>query len=100
MTNVLFDIPINNDNILEVDEDLTVIIMRSTLPNGVTRGGIGQATVTIVDDDGEKFMRTLYQNHYHVYYPNILMSYVTKEIYIVCFLSIYTENQMWTGGDH
>ena len=63
MTSVPFNIPINNDNILEVDEDFTLTIMRSTLPNGVTRGSIGQTTVTIVDDDGEKFMYTLYQNH-------------------------------------
>ena len=64
VTSVSFDIPINNDNILEVDEDFTLTIVRSTLPNGVTRGSIGQATVAIMDDgDGENFMYTLYQNH-------------------------------------
>ena len=63
MTSIPFNIPINNDNILEVDEDFTLTIMHSILPNGVTRGSIGQAAVTIVDDDGETFMYTLYQNH-------------------------------------
>ena len=63
MTSVPFDIPINNDNILEVDEDFTLTIVHSTLPNGVTRGSIGQTAVTIMDDDGEKFMYTLYQNY-------------------------------------
>jgi len=37
---------------VENDEYLILNIMRGTLPNGVTRGNNGQATVTILDDDG------------------------------------------------
>ena len=48
-----FNVPINDDDILEEDEDFTLIIMRGSLPNGVTRDGAGQSTVTIVDDEGE-----------------------------------------------
>ena len=51
VTRVPFDIPINNDSILENDEDFTVTINPSSLPADITRGDPGSATVTIVDDD-------------------------------------------------
>ena len=50
-TTVTFDVPINNDNILEGNENFTLTINEPSLPTGVTRGDPGQATVTIVDDD-------------------------------------------------
>ena len=54
MTSVPFDIPINNDDILEGSENFTLTINPSSLPpTGVTVGNPGQATVTIVDDDGK-----------------------------------------------
>jgi len=52
MTSVSFDVPINDDNILETNEDFTITINSSSLPNGVTRDSPGAATVTIMDDDG------------------------------------------------
>ena len=51
VTSVPFDVPINDDNILEGNEDFSVIILPDTLPAGVTSGDPGSATVTIVDDD-------------------------------------------------
>ena len=51
MTSVPFDIPINDDDILEGNEDFMITIDPSTLPTDVTVGNPGQATVTIVDDD-------------------------------------------------
>ena len=51
MTRVPFDIPINNDDILEEDEDFTLTIDPNSLPTGVTPGDPDQATVTIVNDD-------------------------------------------------
>ena len=82
MTSVSFDIPINNDNILEVDEDFTLTIVRSTLPNGVTRGSIGQATVTIVDDDGEKFMRSLYLSKSTILHNTMCITqYLLRKLY-------------------
>ena len=53
ITMASFNVSINDDNILENDEDFILTIMSGTLPDGVTRDGDGQATVTIVDDDGE-----------------------------------------------
>jgi len=53
VTSVPFDIPINDDNILEDDEDFTVGIIRNTLPDRVTHGSTDQARVIIVDNDGE-----------------------------------------------
>ena len=51
MTSVAFDIPINNDMILEGLEDFMLTIDPSSLPTDVSVGDPGQATVTIVDDD-------------------------------------------------
>ena len=51
MTSVPLYAPINDDNILEDVEDFTLTIRVGLLPNGVTRGVTGQATVIIVDND-------------------------------------------------
>ena len=40
MTSVSFDVPINDDNILETNEDFTLTIDSSSLPNGVTRDSV------------------------------------------------------------
>ena len=53
MTSASFDIPINDDDILEGDEDFMLTINPSSVPTGVTVGNPDQATVTIVDDDGK-----------------------------------------------
>ena len=52
-SSVSFDVLINNDNILEDNEIFTLTIMQNALPNRVTRGSTSQATVTIVNNDGE-----------------------------------------------
>ena len=51
MTMVPFDISIVDDSILEGDEDFDIVIVPGTLPDGVTRGDPGRATVTIADND-------------------------------------------------
>ena len=51
-TTASFNIPINDDDILEGDENFMLTI-NQTLPTGVTRGTPSEATVTIVDDDRE-----------------------------------------------
>ena len=53
-TTATFDVPINDDNILEGDEDFMLTIDETSLPTDVTRGIPGKATVTIVDYDGKK----------------------------------------------
>ena len=55
-TTATFDVPINDDNILEGNEDFILTIDETLLPTGVTRGSPGNATVTIVDDDGKKII--------------------------------------------
>ena len=50
-TNATFDVPINDDDILEGSEDFILTIDDTSLPTNVTRGDPGEATVTIVDDD-------------------------------------------------
>ena len=48
-----FNVSINNDNILEGNEVFNLTVDASSLPGSVTVGDHGQATVTIVDDDGK-----------------------------------------------
>ena len=46
-----FNIPITDDMMLEEDENFMLAIDETSLPDGVTRGTPGEATVNIVDDD-------------------------------------------------
>ena len=55
MTTVSFDIQITDDIVYEGNEDIKLKIVGDTLPSGVDVGN-DQATVTIVDDDGEIFL--------------------------------------------
>ena len=50
-TVVPFDIPIVDDNILEGNEDFDIIIVPGSLPDDVSVGNPGRATVNIIDDD-------------------------------------------------
>ena len=51
-TEAQFDVMINDDNILEGNENFNLTIMASSLPSRVSIGNPAQATVTIVDNDG------------------------------------------------
>ena len=51
MTAATFDVSINNDQIFRGARTFQLSIDPSSLPNNVTIGDIGQATVTILDDD-------------------------------------------------
>ena len=48
-TTATFDIPINDDNIYEINENFILTINPSSLPSDVTVGSPSEATVTIVD---------------------------------------------------
>ena len=50
-TLAVFNVTINDDNIVEDNENFTLSINSSSLPNGVTVGN--QVQVTIVDHDSE-----------------------------------------------
>ena len=52
---VPFDVPIINDNVLEANESFNLTINSSSLPNRVTVTNPYQATVTIVDNDGNTY---------------------------------------------
>ena len=51
-----FDVPINNENIVESDEEFTLTIDQSSLPAGVTTGVPDTTRVTIVNDDCKWFV--------------------------------------------
>ena len=53
VTTATFNVPINDDNILEGNENFMLTINETSLPTGVTRGTPAEAIVTIVDDDRE-----------------------------------------------
>ena len=46
-------IQIINDTIFEDNENFTLSIDSSSLPGNITVGKLGEATVTIIDDDRE-----------------------------------------------
>ena len=50
-TTATFDVPINDDNILEGNENFMITISPSSLPSGVFVGDPDKATVIIVDND-------------------------------------------------
>jgi len=53
MTEAVFNVSINDNEILEEAETFNMIINSSSLPNNVTIGELGEAVVTILDNDGE-----------------------------------------------
>ena len=54
VTIISFDVPINDDDILESNEDFSINIRSGhRLPDGVTLGSIDKATVTILDNEGK-----------------------------------------------
>ena len=52
-TTATFDVPINDDNILEGSENFTLTISPSPLPTGVSVGDPDQAIMTIMDNDSK-----------------------------------------------
>ena len=46
-----FDVPINDDNILEIDENFILTINSSSLPDNVINGNSHQVTLTVEDND-------------------------------------------------
>ena len=69
MTRVPFDIAINDDDVLESIENFMLTINPSSLPTNVTVGSPGQATVTIVDDDGKQLLNTFLYTFVLVCHP-------------------------------
>ena len=53
VTRVPFNVLIVDDNVLEDNENFSLSIDFSVLPNNVTVANISQAIVTILDNDGE-----------------------------------------------
>ena len=52
-TLAVFNVSINDDNIVEDNENFTLVINPSSLPNGVTVVNPNQTTVNITDNDCE-----------------------------------------------
>ena len=53
MIRASFDVLVTDDSTLEANETFELAISMSSLPDDVTIGVPGRATVTIVDDDGK-----------------------------------------------
>ena len=63
VTMIVFDVPITDDMIFEVDENFMLIINGTSLATGITCNTPSQATVTIVDNEilaGTKISRKNY----------------------------------------
>ena len=64
MTEAVFHISMNDDDILEEIETFNIIINPSSLPNNVKIGAVDEAVVTILDNDGE-FYQTVRHSPHH-----------------------------------
>ena len=53
VTTALCNISITDDNLFENNEDIQIKINSSSLPDRVSVSNSGQATITIVDNDGK-----------------------------------------------
>ena len=60
VTEVPFNVSIHDDNILEGNETFDLTINQSSLPNRVDVNDPAQATVIIVDDDGNYIVKTIF----------------------------------------
>ena len=54
-TTATFDVPINDDNVIEGNENFMLTIDSSSLPTGLTVGDPGQAAVTIMEEGKEVY---------------------------------------------
>ena len=76
-----FNIPLNDDNIVEGNENFMVIIDMSSLPNDFVLGTISQATVTIRDEDSKSAISDV--DYCHCFYTlSCLMLWCIVRIYI------------------
>ena len=58
-----FNVPINDDNVIEGTENFMLTIDSSSLPTGLTVGDPGQVTVTIIEEGKEVYtFMPLYTN--------------------------------------
>ena len=63
VTRVPFDVPINDDRVLEIKEKFNLVINHTSLPKNVTRGNIVRTTVIIRDNDGKDVLLYLCTTH-------------------------------------
>jgi len=48
-----FNVPINDDDLIDSDEMFNVIVEQSSLPDNYTVGAFDSATIEIIDNDGK-----------------------------------------------
>ena len=84
LTHVSFNVPIIDDNMVEINEKFNLIINPSLLPFNVTVGNIFQATVNIIDDDGKYFIYSIKLHNYllviAIHYPSPRRSQRQRDI--------------------
>ena len=61
-TSVIFNVSINDDDLLEDEETFNLTITSSSLPRGIFINNPAQVTVTIMDDEGNYITLILYCN--------------------------------------
>jgi len=55
-----FNVPVNNDNMVEGNENFILTIDMSSLPNEFVLGPVSQTTVTIRDEDSKLVIKSAY----------------------------------------
>ena len=82
-TSVPFNIPINDDMILEGNEDFMLTIIPSSLPTNVSVSSPDQATVTIVDVGSKQIVIVNHGLTHHQPSPHYDSRYYTLDIILL-----------------
>ena len=53
MSSISFDVPINDDSVLETNETFHLDIIPSSLPSRVSQSDPSQADISIIDDESK-----------------------------------------------
>ena len=95
MTTTPYNIVVTDDNLLENSETFAILLNPISLPSGVIVGDINQATVTIINDDGEqrcyyieRFLQVKIIRMINLYQPSVLRKTYFVIIYLFPTMSI------------
>ena len=94
MTEAVFNISVNDNNILEETETFNIVINPSSLPNNVTIGELDEAVITILDNDGE-FYQTERHSHHSEQVGGICIH--LEQVSCYCCIRVYSCNMGMSG---
>ena len=95
MTSAVLNVLITDDEIFESDETFNLVIDVFSLPRNVAVGDITQATVTILNDDGNKVYLFTIHDITTNYIRRSTYVLVNHSIAVACLQLLYVEKIIW-----